>query len=131
MILFGSERSFVPFQPPRLTVGGYAPLDPFIPCMVCDRSRTDEVFAIVHEYVHVLFDAPRVPPWLSEGAYDALGRAIVEQPDASPKAVAILGTLVGRVGRVDEAEPLLRRVTAAEPEDGRRDRPPTRRMCPC
>jgi Flp pilus assembly protein TadD len=71
VVVFGSDRSFEPYQPAGVTVGGYALLDRFIPCMVLRSDGSDESFrTIVHEYVHVLFDAPWLPLWLSEGIAD-------------------------------------------------------------
>lgn len=71
VVVFGNDTSFAPFRPPGVTVGGYALLEPFTPCMVLRPTRPDEAFrTIVHEYVHVLFDAPWVPAWLNEGMAD-------------------------------------------------------------
>lgn len=80
VVVFGSDTSFGPFQPPGVTVGGYSLLEPFIPSMVLRWSRADEAFrTIVHEYVHVLFDAPWVPAWLSEGVADYFSMASVRR----------------------------------------------------
>jgi len=71
VIVFGSDRTFGPYQPAGVVVGGYAVHEPFIPCMVLRSNGSDEAFrTIVHEYVHVLFDAPWLPLWLSEGIAD-------------------------------------------------------------
>jgi tetratricopeptide (TPR) repeat protein len=71
VIVFGSDRAFGPYQPAGVLVGGYAVHEPFSPCMVLRSDGSDESFrTIVHEYVHVLFDAPRLPLWLSEGIAD-------------------------------------------------------------
>ena len=74
VVVFGNDVSFAPFQPSGVAVGGYALLEPSSPCMVLRAARSDDAFrTIVHEYVHVLFDAPWVPAWLSEGAADYYG----------------------------------------------------------
>ncbi len=71
VIVFGTDRAFGPYRPAEVTVGGYAIHEPFIPCMVLRSDRSDDSFrTIVHEYVHVLFDAPGRPLWLSEGMAD-------------------------------------------------------------
>ncbi|MBP1679303.1 MAG: hypothetical protein H6Q29_1214, partial [Bacteroidetes bacterium] len=74
VIVFGSDRAFEPYRPAGVTGGGYAIHDPFMPCMVLRSDRagpSDDSFrTIVHEYVHVLADAPWMPLWLIEGMAD-------------------------------------------------------------
>ena len=74
VVVFANARSFAPYQPAGVTVGGYALHEPFMPCLVIrsDRSgQSDDGFrTIVHEYVHVLADAPWMPLWLMEGLAD-------------------------------------------------------------
>jgi Flp pilus assembly protein TadD len=74
IIAFGSERSFEPWRSAGGTVGAYAFHEPFMPCMVLRSQRTsageDAVRVVVHEYVHVLSDAPWMPLWLIEGLAD-------------------------------------------------------------
>jgi Flp pilus assembly protein TadD len=79
-VVFGSETTFSPYQPPGVTVGGYSVLEPFAPCMVMRSARSGEAFrTVVHEYVHVLFDAPWMPPWLSEGVADYFSTTAVRR----------------------------------------------------
>jgi Flp pilus assembly protein TadD len=74
VVVFGSDKAFEPYQPAGVTIGGYALHERFIPCMVLRSSRSADPFrTIVHEYVHVLFDAPSMPLWLSEGMADYYG----------------------------------------------------------
>jgi hypothetical protein len=75
VIVFGSDRAFRPYQPvsdgKAVPVGGYAIHDPLTPCMVIRLDRSGDAFrTMVHEYAHVLFDAPGRPLWLSEGLAD-------------------------------------------------------------
>jgi tetratricopeptide (TPR) repeat protein len=75
VIVFGGDRAFKPYQPVvdgrAVPVGGYAIHDPLTPCMVIRLDRSDDSFrTIVHEYAHVLFDAPGRPLWLTEGVAD-------------------------------------------------------------
>jgi tetratricopeptide (TPR) repeat protein len=75
VIAFGTDKSFRPYQPAdgggAVPADGYAIHDPMAPCMVLRLDRSDDSFrTIVHEYAHVLFDAPWKPLWLSEGVAD-------------------------------------------------------------
>jgi tetratricopeptide (TPR) repeat protein len=74
VIVFGTDRAFKAYRPAEVTVGGYALREPFIPCLVLRSDRSDDSFrTIVREYVHLLFDAPGRPLWLSEGIADYYG----------------------------------------------------------
>ena len=84
VIVFGSDRAFRPYQPvydgKAVPVGGYAIHDPLTPCMVIRLDRSgDALRTIVHEYAHVLFDAPGRPLWLSEGLADYLSTTTVNR----------------------------------------------------
>ena len=74
VIAFGSDQSFQPWRSAGGTVGAYAFHEPFMPCMVLRSQRSsageDAVRVVVHEYVHVLADAPWMPLWLIEGIGD-------------------------------------------------------------
>jgi len=74
VIVFSSDRTFGPYRPAGVTGGGYAIHEPFMPCMVLRSDRSgpsdDSFRTIVHEYVHVLSDAPWMPLWLIEGMAD-------------------------------------------------------------
>jgi len=71
VVAFDTERAFAPYRPPGVVFDGFALPDAFIPCIVLRADRPEESFrTIVHEYVHVLFDAPGWPPWLCEGMAD-------------------------------------------------------------
>jgi tetratricopeptide (TPR) repeat protein len=75
VIVFGSRESFEPYRPlmggKPAPVGGYVVREPLIPCVALMLDRSGESYRTVfHEYAHVLFDAPRVPLWLSEGIAD-------------------------------------------------------------
>ena len=75
VIVFGSRESFEPYKPlmggKPAPVGGYVVREPLIPCVALMLDNTGESYRTVfHEYAHVLFDAPRVPLWLSEGIAD-------------------------------------------------------------
>jgi len=74
VVVFGNERSFAPYAPAGVTVGGFALLDPFMPAMALRSDRSDpedDAFrTVVHEYVHVLADEPWMPLWLIEGLAD-------------------------------------------------------------
>jgi Flp pilus assembly protein TadD len=83
VIAFGSDRSFEPFKAGGGTIGGYALHEPFMPCMVLRSERSsagDDAFRVlVHEYVHVLADAPWMPLWLIEGIGDYYSTATLSR----------------------------------------------------
>jgi hypothetical protein len=83
IIAFGSERSFEPWRSAGGTVDAYAFHEPFMPCMVLRSQRSsageDAVRVVVHEYVHVLADAPWMPLWLIEGIGDYYSTATLSR----------------------------------------------------
>ena len=61
-------------------------------------------------------EGPQQPRELSfEDAYAALSRAAEGRGGLPPEPLAALGTLAGRVGRLGEAEPLLRQASGRDP----------------
>jgi tetratricopeptide (TPR) repeat protein len=84
VIVFGSDKAFTPYKPvyggKPAPVGGYVIREPLAPCMALWLDRSGESYrTIFHEYAHVIFDAPRVPLWLSEGVADYYSTATLHR----------------------------------------------------
>jgi tetratricopeptide (TPR) repeat protein len=72
VVVFDSDRAFDEYKPRvgdhSAPIAGYLVREPFAPCIALRVDRSRETYrTIFHEYAHLLFDAPGMPLWLSEG----------------------------------------------------------------
>ena len=78
VIVFGSKKEYEPYRPNEFAAAFY--LGGAARDYIVLGGTSDDVFPIaVHEYVHLIVQnaGTRLPPWLSEGLAEQIGRAHV------------------------------------------------------